>query len=95
MNNESSSNYSFEPLDFTSLRICSEKNPQMMRLSVETSVHISAQIHFIPTLRNVVSLYVMNENTHNADNSLSIQTRYVSGTDVLCSGFTLQLPILP
>lgn len=71
------------------------KNPQMMRLSAETSVHISAQINFIPTLRNVVSLYVMNENTHNADNSISIQTRCVSGTDVRCSGFTLQLPILP
>lgn len=71
------------------------KKPQMMRLSAETSVHISAQINFIPTLRNVVSLYVMNKNTHNADNSFSIQTRCVSGTDVRCAGFTLQLPILP
>lgn len=71
------------------------RKTQMMRLSAETSVHISAQVHFIPTLRNEVSLYVMNENTHNTDNSISIQTRCVSGTDVLCSGFTLQLPILP
>lgn len=67
----------------------------MVRLSAETYVHISAQINVIPTLRNVVSVYVMSENTHNADNSISIQTRCVSGTDVLCSGFTLQLPNLP